>query len=59
MSYVCDWVNDDQPYMIDAGDKKLVSLPYSMEINDRPAHVRRDLVALIAAVANTAIAAIQ
>ncbi len=40
LSYVCDWVNDDQPYMIDAGDKKLVSLPYSMEINDRPAFDR-------------------
>ncbi len=40
LSYVCDWVNDDQPYMIEAGDRKLVSLPYSMEINDRPAFDR-------------------
>ncbi len=40
LSYVCDWVNDDQPYMIDAGDKQMVSLPYSMEINDRPAFDR-------------------
>ena len=40
LRYVCDWVNDDQPYMIDAGDKQLVSLPYSMEINDRPAFDR-------------------
>ena len=40
LSYVCDWVNDDQPYMIEAGDRKMVSLPYSMEINDRPAFDR-------------------
>ncbi len=40
LSYVCDWVNDDQPYMIEAGDKQMVSLPYSMEINDRPAFDR-------------------
>ncbi len=40
LSYVCDWVNDDQPYMIEAGGRQLVSLPYSMEINDRPAFDR-------------------
>ncbi len=40
LRYVCDWVNDDQPYMIEAGDKRMVSLPYSMEINDRPAFDR-------------------
>ena len=40
LRYVCDWVNDDQPYMIDAGGRQLVSLPYSMEINDRPAFDR-------------------
>jgi peptidoglycan/xylan/chitin deacetylase (PgdA/CDA1 family) len=40
LHYVCDWVNDDQPYMIDAGGRQLVSLPYSMEINDRPAFDR-------------------
>ena len=40
LRYVCDWVNDDQPYMIDAGGRQMVSLPYSMEINDRPAFDR-------------------
>ena len=40
LRYVCDWVNDDQPYMIDAGGGQMVSLPYSMEINDRPAFDR-------------------
>ena len=36
LDYVCDWTNDDQPYFITIGDKKLVSLPYSTEINDLP-----------------------
>lgn len=34
--YVADWVNDDQPYLIDVGGKKIVSIPYSYEINDSP-----------------------
>jgi allantoinase len=32
--YVCDWVNDDQPYYMDLGGKTLVSMPYSWETND-------------------------
>lgn len=32
--YVADWVNDDQPYMMNVDGKPLVSLPYSFEIND-------------------------
>lgn len=36
-SYVADWVNDDQPYAMDLNGKRLVSLPYSTEINDKPA----------------------
>ncbi|HEY4318965.1 MAG TPA: polysaccharide deacetylase family protein [Herbaspirillum sp.] len=36
--YVCDWVNDDQPYMLSLeGGRQMVSLPYSAEINDKPA----------------------
>jgi allantoinase len=36
--YVCDWTNDDQPYVmnLEAG-RRLVSVPYSHEINDKPA----------------------
>jgi peptidoglycan/xylan/chitin deacetylase (PgdA/CDA1 family) len=35
--YVADWVNDDQPYFMDlGGGRRLVSLPYSYEINDSP-----------------------
>lgn len=35
LEYICDWTNDDQPYLmtLESG-KKLVSVPYSMEIND-------------------------
>ncbi|MBC7803034.1 MAG: polysaccharide deacetylase family protein [Candidatus Parcubacteria bacterium] len=36
--YVCDWVNDDQPYTMDAGTPKMVSLPYSVQTNDVPAY---------------------
>ena len=37
--YVADWgPNDDQPYMMTAaGDKQIVSLPYSYAINDKQA----------------------
>lgn len=40
-SYVADWVNDDEPYRMDIGNgRRIVSIPYSTEINDRPAYVR-------------------
>jgi allantoinase len=35
VKYVCDWVNDDQPYYMDANNgAKLLSMPYSWETND-------------------------
>lgn len=34
--YVADWTNDDQPYMMQVGEKQIVSIPYSYEINDSP-----------------------
>ena len=40
--YVSDWVNDDQPYLMDVKGKKLVYLPYSYEINDSPQLYYRD-----------------
>jgi peptidoglycan/xylan/chitin deacetylase (PgdA/CDA1 family) len=40
--YVSDWVNDDQPYLMDVGGKRLVYLPYSYEINDSPQLYYRD-----------------
>ncbi len=37
--YVCDWTNDDQPYVMMVGNgQHLVSIPYSMDINDKAAY---------------------
>ncbi|OWT72919.1 MULTISPECIES: polysaccharide deacetylase family protein [unclassified Achromobacter] len=36
--YVCDWVNDDQPYTMAVGKPGMVSLPYSVQTNDVPAY---------------------
>lgn len=38
IDYVADWVNDDQPYLMNVGNKTLVSIPYSVETNDRRAY---------------------
>lgn len=38
--YYCDFVNDDQPYLMDIGGKRLVNVPYSSEMNDLPAFLR-------------------
>ncbi|PYN96487.1 MAG: polysaccharide deacetylase [Candidatus Rokuibacteriota bacterium] len=36
IEYVSDWVNDDQPYEIRTSAGPLVSVPYSVELNDIP-----------------------
>ena len=36
--YVCDWINDDQPYTMTVGSPPMVSLPYSVQTNDAPAY---------------------
>jgi allantoinase len=36
IAYVSDWVNDDQPYEIRTTAGPLVSVPYSLELNDIP-----------------------
>lgn len=36
IEFVGDWVNDDQPYPMKTRAGSLVSLPYSVEVNDRP-----------------------
>ncbi len=38
--YICDWVNDDQPYLMDVDGRPLVSVPYSSETNDFGAFLR-------------------
>jgi peptidoglycan/xylan/chitin deacetylase (PgdA/CDA1 family) len=36
IEYVSDWVNDDQPYAIRTTHGPLVSVPYTLELNDIP-----------------------
>jgi len=37
--YVCNWVNDEQPYPMSVKTGSIISIPYSVEINDIPAFV--------------------
>jgi len=38
LTYVADWVNDDQPYkMTLEGGRSIMSVPYSTQLNDKPA----------------------
>lgn len=34
VEYVCDWCNDDQPYDMKVRGGRLVSIPYTVELND-------------------------
>ena len=36
IEYVCDWVNDDQPYPLKVKAGRLISIPYTLELNDIP-----------------------
>src|SRR5262249_37215375 len=36
IEYVSDWVNDDQPYELRTSAGPIVSVPYSLELNDIP-----------------------
>jgi peptidoglycan/xylan/chitin deacetylase (PgdA/CDA1 family) len=39
IEYVCDWCNDDQPYVMQVKSGRLVSIPYTLEINDIPIYL--------------------
>jgi peptidoglycan/xylan/chitin deacetylase (PgdA/CDA1 family) len=39
IEYVCDWVNDDLPYDLKVKSGRLVSIPYTVELNDIPIFV--------------------
>jgi allantoinase len=44
--YVADWTNDDQPYRMTLdGGKPLISVPYSQELNDKPAFDKHNFTA--------------
>ena len=36
IEYLCDWVNDEQPYEIKTTSRPLVLVPYTVELNDIP-----------------------
>lgn len=39
LEYVCDWCNDDQPYELKVKQGRLVSIPYTLELNDIPIYL--------------------
>jgi peptidoglycan/xylan/chitin deacetylase (PgdA/CDA1 family) len=41
VSYVSDWVNDDQPYWLRTASSHILAMPYSVEINDLGIFLRR------------------
>jgi allantoinase len=46
VEYVADWVNDDQPYKMTLDDgRTIMSIPYSTELNDKPAFEHKHLLA--------------
>jgi peptidoglycan/xylan/chitin deacetylase (PgdA/CDA1 family) len=40
VEYVCDWCADDQPFPMRVKSGRLISVPYSQELNDIPAFLR-------------------
>lgn len=43
ITYLCDWVADDLPFWLNAKGGRLLSLPYSMEMNDMELILRQRL----------------
>jgi allantoinase len=43
LTYTLDWINDDQPYPLRTGKTPIISLPYSLEINDLPLFLKRGI----------------
>ena len=40
VEYVADFINDDQPYVMNVDGREICSIPYSAEINDLPQCLR-------------------
>ena len=36
VEYIADFINDDQPYVMDVDGRQIYSIPYSLELNDLP-----------------------
>jgi peptidoglycan/xylan/chitin deacetylase (PgdA/CDA1 family) len=43
IDYVLDWPNDEQPYLMHAGDRRLVALPMAVDLDDVIAHWQHKL----------------
>jgi allantoinase len=41
VEYVLDWCNDDQPYPMRVNQGRMISVPYSIEVNDIPMFVSK------------------
>jgi allantoinase len=41
IEYVADWLNDEQPYLLQTASKPVVAVPYSVEVNDIGTFTRR------------------
>ena len=41
--YICDWINDDQPYLVHTDSGELVCIPYTNELNDFATFFRRGM----------------
>lgn len=39
IEYCCDWCNDDQPYPLKVKNGRLISVPYTVELNDIPVYL--------------------
>ncbi|HEX7301119.1 MAG TPA: polysaccharide deacetylase family protein [Solirubrobacteraceae bacterium] len=43
LTYVCDWCCDDQPFALNVRSGPMISVPYSIEVNDIPLFVGKSL----------------
>lgn len=43
IDYLCDWCNDDQPYPMRVKSGRMISVPYSVEVNDIPSFIDRGM----------------
>ena len=42
MKFICDYMNDEQPYLMDTENGPIVAIPYSIEVNDFGFFLRRN-----------------
>ncbi len=41
LNYICDWCNDDQPCPVRVKQGRMISVPYSIEVNDIPLFIEK------------------